>query len=177
MSRHVMLDLETMGQGKDAAIISIGAVRFNPKEDNFQDQFYKTVNLKSAQRAGGKIDAETVLFWMKQNDEARGILCGDDSVLIDTALNEFSTWLREKPLEGLWGNGSDFDNVILEGAYLRLAKTPPWSYKVNRCYRTMTNMYPFTQHDPFKGIKHNALDDAVHQAKQLCRIWKNLTDE
>ncbi|WP_414668948.1 3'-5' exoribonuclease domain-containing protein, partial [Escherichia coli] len=27
---------------------------------------------------------------------------------------------------------------------------------------------------PFKGTRHNALDDAIHQAKYVSAIWKKL---
>lgn len=175
MSFHTMIDLETMSLAKDAAIISIGAVRFNPDDGSLGDTFYRLVNLKSAQRAGGRIDADTVLWWMQQSDKARLALTGDGSVLIDTALMEFSNWLREAPLEGIWGNGSDFDNVVLEGAYLRSSKTAPWSYKVNRCYRTIVGFHGNKiVWDKFEGTEHNALDDAIYQAKHLCKMWKYL---
>ena len=168
---HIMVDLETMGLLTDAAIVSIGAVRFNPVEGTLGSTFYKVVNLKSAVRGGGKIYPETVIWWMQQSKEAREALTGDDSVLIETALKEFADWVREETLEGgIWGNGAAFDNVVLEGAYLRLGKMVPWSYKENRCYRTVAAMYPEIEREQL-GTHHNALDDAISQAKHLCKIW------
>lgn len=170
---HIMLDLETMSLAKDAAIISIGAVKFDPNAGVLGDTFYKVVSLKSAQRAGGHIDAETVLWWMQQSDQARKALTGDDSVLTETALIEFAMWVRSTPLEAMWGNGSDFDNVVLENTYTRLNKTTPWSYKVNRCYRTLSALCPNIKREQL-GTHHNALDDAISQAKHLCVLWKEL---
>ncbi len=172
---HVMLDLETMGLGTDAAIISIGAVRMDLEKGILGGVFYRSVNLKSVVRGGGKLEAETVMWWLQQSEEARKALTGDDSVLIEVALKEFADWMREHPVEGLWGNGAAFDNVVLEGAYLRLSRTPPWTYKMNRCYRTMRAMFPEVEAEAFTGVAHNALDDAKHQAQHLCRICKHIT--
>ena len=47
---HVMLDLETMGNGANAAIIAIGAVSFN--ENGVADRFYKQVALQSSVSIG-----------------------------------------------------------------------------------------------------------------------------
>lgn len=171
----IMIDLETMGISKDAAIISIGAISFNSREEfKPEDTFYKIINLKSAQRAGGRIDSETVIWWMGQEELARKALIGDDSVLIEVALKEFSEWIRKYPVEGVWGNGSDFDNVILEGAYQRLGWMPPWSHKINRCYRTLCALAPDIKREEFQGVRHNALDDAIFQARHLCEVRKQL---
>jgi len=83
--------------------------------------------------------------------------------------------VRKDPLEGMWGNGSDFDNIILEGAYLRANKLPPWSYRQNRCYRTISALHPEMPRDSFKesdSIAHHALHDAKTQVKHAMSILK-----
>lgn len=178
---HIMLDLETLSNAPDAAIVAIGAVRFDPLSGAVWDKsapaaggtFYKVINATSTQRAGGRIDAATVMWWLQQSDEARLALTGDDSQPIEKGLQDFGDWFREIPCKGLWGNGADFDNVCLKGAYERLGRTAPWSYKINRCYRTVKAMSP--QHElERQGTYHNALDDAVAQAQHLCKIVKEL---
>lgn len=65
MPTFTMVDLETMGNCTDAAICSIGAVKFDPDTDSSTDtEFYAHINLQSAQDDGGRIDAVTVLWWM-----------------------------------------------------------------------------------------------------------------
>jgi 3'-5' exoribonuclease-like protein len=172
----VMLDLETMGTSKDAAIVAIGAVRFDLNTGLLGDKFYQVINLKSAQRAGGKIDADSVMFWLQQSDEARKAITSDDGVHIEAGIKAFSEWIRSVPVAHLWGNGSDFDNVILEGAYNRLGWTPPWAYKQNRCYRTLVSLYASVEKED-SVIPHQALEDAIAQANHLCKIWRSVNYE
>ena len=64
MSEHiftqVMLDLETMGKGPDAAIVAIGACTFDIAAGKIGTTYYNRVDLASAVSAGGVIDASTV---------------------------------------------------------------------------------------------------------------------
>jgi len=48
----------------------------------------------------------------------------------------------------------------------------PWDFRQNRCLRTLKNMRPeFMELEPeFLGVRHNALDDAMHQTKWLHSI-------
>lgn len=161
---HVMVDLETMGTSNNAAIIAIGAVKFN--KEKITDRFYKVVSLRSSVEAGLSIEADTVMWWMEQSDEARRALLKPSRPL-RAVLIEFATWLGENPV--VWGNGSDFDNTILSNAYKRCELIAPWQYYNNRCFRTMRAMFP---HIAFErpGTYHNALDDAENQAKHLIKI-------
>ena len=66
---HIMLDLETMGNGNRAAIIAIGAVAFNSSGVN--QRFYQQVRLDMSIDCGLEMDASTVLWWLQQSDAAR----------------------------------------------------------------------------------------------------------
>lgn len=168
---HIMLDLETMGTCPNAAIVSIGAVRFDLKLGNLYDEFYCNVSLKSAVRGGGIIDPDTILWWLQQGEKAKKEIMSAESMHIEAALKAFSDWVRKKSIEGVWGNGSDFDNLILQNAYKRLNGEAPWSYKVNRCYRTIAALFPEMRR---KQNTHHALEDARNQAHHLCEIWSQL---
>lgn len=160
---NIMLDLETMGTGPDAAIISIGAVRFDA---DITDRFYKIVSLKSSVDAGLRMDPETVLWWMRRSEEARAEFDEDATTLFD-ALMAFAEWAGKGAI--VWGNGSDFDNVILASAY-RLMKIPaPWIFWNNRCYRTVKALHPEIALER-TGTYHRAVDDAESQARHLMRI-------
>jgi exodeoxyribonuclease VIII len=170
----IMIDLETMGTGPNAAIIAIGAVAFSIPEQNIHPEtFYEVVDLESSIRTGGIINASTVIWWMKQSDEARNSITREEGRHIENVLYDFSEWVYRfnVPIDQIkvWGNGAAFDNVVLGSAYDRIGLTRPWTYKGDRCYLTMRNMYPKIE-IPDMGITHNALDDAIYQANYLMRI-------
>jgi exodeoxyribonuclease VIII len=173
---HIMIDLETMGTGSDAPIISIGAVAFNAKGIDIRG-FYNSVDLQSSVTAGATIEPNTVMWWMQQSDEARAALLTADTVDIASALDAFDGWIANvtgsgpETLKGVWGNGASFDNVIVAETYKRLRRSPPWPFWKDRCYRTIKSMYPNVKVTR-KGTHHNALDDARYQAEHLIAIHK-----
>lgn len=164
---HIMIDLETMGTRPDAPIVAIGAVAFDA--DGITHEFYANVDLGSAVNSGAKIDANTVMWWMQQDDDARAALVGkEDQYSLVGALVEFSKWMYLRDA-GVWGNGATFDNVILREAYLRAAVPCPWPFWDDKCYRTVKGIYPDVPLDR-SGTHHNALDDARTQAEHLIAI-------
>ena len=167
---NVMLDLETMGTGPNAAIIAIGAVAFEPT-GGLGSTFYRVVDLASSVEYGGEIDVSTILWWKKQDDAARKEFARP-SIHIHCALDDFSLWIKgqEFTTRGkIWGNGAAFDNVILRSAYVRAGVEVPWQYSGDRCYRTIKATRPDIKIAPL-GTAHNALDDAMNQAKTLISI-------
>jgi hypothetical protein len=170
MTQHVMLDLETMGNGNDAAIVSIGAVKFDT--DHILDEFHVGVELASAMQFGGKADPGTVEWWLHPDRaQARDNLLALVKIDLPSALQGFSQWFGEdKPI---WGNGATFDNVILRSAYARAGMEYPARFWNDRCYRTVKNAYPEITLVR-EGVHHDACDDARCQAKHLQAIWASL---
>jgi len=166
---NVMLDLETMGIGPNAAIIAIGAVEFDPESDDLGRRFYRVVDLESSVQNGGVIDAATGIWWLQQIAEASGEF-QRNTVPIAVALQEFSQWIRGETF--VWGNGAAFDNVILASAYRNVGMTVPWDFWADRCYRTVKALHPEIKLVR-NGTFHNALDDAETQAEHLVRILRS----
>lgn len=162
---HVMVDLETLGNGSNAVITSVGAVRFHAT--GIKDSFYEFVDPQSCVDAGLKMDVSTVLWWMGQSDDARAAFKNKGLPLV-TVLAAFDAWFPKDAC--LWGNGATFDNVILSNAYKAVGMKAPWPFWGDRCYRTVKAMYPDTKAPAFQGTAHNALDDAAHQARHLILI-------
>jgi exodeoxyribonuclease VIII len=160
---NVMLDLETMGTSPNAAIIAIGAVQFDPIARTLGDTFYRVINLESAVRAGGEMEASTVMWWLQQSDDARKAICSG-GLPHNQALIEFASWLVNfSDNVKMWGNGAGFDNVILAQAYRRADLPSPWKHWNDRCYRTLKSQHPNIKLAR-TGTHHNALDDAESQA-------------
>ena len=169
-----MLDLETCGTGPFAAIIAIGAVVFDLETGQLGRTFLQPVDLGNSMLNGGIIDASTIEWWMKQSDEAKQVFFDERRRGIYDSLMSFSSFITiSTDCKGgevkMWGNGSDFDNVILSNAYGRCGIKPPWKFRNNRCYRTVKNLFPDIPFVP-GGTAHNALDDARNQAKHLITI-------
>lgn len=167
---NVMLDLETMGNGPDAAIVAIGAVAFDVASGEIGPAYYNRVTLESAVQGGGVIDASTVAWWMQQGDEARQEIYRPGGVTLGDALRSFAIWVAEHAHDTeMWGNGASFDNVILRGAYARQGLQPPWAWWNDRCYRTIKAQH---RNVPFErsGTHHNALSDATSQAAHLIKM-------
>jgi exodeoxyribonuclease VIII len=162
---NVMIDLETYSTRPNAAIASIGAVKF--EDDRIVDTFYCTIDPASCRAAGLHFEKSTLEWWSKQSKEARAALL-KDNVELEEALTNFEAWYGAKSLP-TWGNGAAFDNVIIESAYRALDRKRPWLPWEDRCYRTMKSMVNIPI-DKREGTYHNALDDAMTQTKHLQKI-------
>lgn len=176
MATHVMLDLETMGNNPDAAICEIGACSWDSKTHEVQ-QFQCLVSLETSVAAGGKLDVSTVLWWMQQEPEARVRLTNPQACRLPvfdlaSALALFAKWIKQFPAHELevWGNGVAADNVWLRQAYVRTHQAPPWSFRQDRCYRTLKNLLPHILPSPTRRGEHQALADALYQLDHLIRL-------
>ncbi|ELO4358574.1 3'-5' exoribonuclease [Escherichia coli] len=175
---HLMIDLETMGKNPDAAIISIGAIFFDPQTGDMGPEFSKTIDLETA---GGVIDRDTIKWWLKQSREAQSAILTNE-IPLDDALLQFREFIAENSGEffvQVWGNGANFDNVILRRSYERQGIPCPWRYNNDRDVRTMVALGLVIDFDarttiPFEGERHNALHDARYQAKYVSAIWQKL---
>ncbi len=173
---EVMLDLETMGNGPDAAIVAIGAVAFDIETATISPRgFYVRVDLESAIGSGGVMDPSTVIWWLQQSDEAREEITREDFERrpLVSALLDFRHWLKAEAAGAdsrVWGNGAAFDNVILRRAYQRLPMEAPWTHWNDRCYRTIKGLYGRDIKIERRGTHHHALADAEAQAVHLLRM-------
>ncbi|EIH0047612.1 3'-5' exoribonuclease [Escherichia coli] len=175
---HLSVDLETMGTNPDAPINSIGGKFFDPATGEMGPEFSKAIDLETS---GGIIDRKTIKLWAKRSREAQSAIFTDE-ISLDVALRLFIEFI-EKNSGGrfvqVWGNGANFDNVILRRSYERQGIPCPWLYYNDRDVRTIVELGNAIGFDvrmaiPFEGVPHNALDDARHQAKQVSAIWQKL---
>lgn len=172
---HVMVDIETLGKGPNAALLSLGAVKFDTEKLGIEADFYTMINPESCQDFGLDIDASTVMWWMDPEQSlAREAYMAHkaDQLDLPTALEGFASWINygePTGVKAVWGNGATFDNVILRNAFDAIGGECPWEFWQDRCYRTVKNL---RKDIPMKreGQHHNALDDARSQALHLQTI-------
>lgn len=170
---HVMVDLETMGTAPGSALVSIGAVAFDPVTGSIGETFYRVISLKSCQRAGLSLDPDTVLWWTRQSEAARAQLSHPDAEDLPSVLGWFASWWKRQGAEFIWGHGANFDEPLLSAAFRAAHVVIPWRYWSARCTRTLfalTGERP----DRTQGVHHNALDDARAQADAVIRAYRKL---
>lgn len=176
-AQHIVLDLETLSTQPHAAVLSIGTVALDARGQVVNEFHVPLDPFAYGSQPGRHIEVETLEWWGKQSAEARAAsIDASCKASAADALRMFSAWvgLNANPDEvKVWGNGSSFDNVILASLYKQtttLGLPPPWRYWNDRDMRTIIDMFPEAKHvGPFEGIKHHALHDARHEAKQLAK--------
>ena len=169
--RHCMIDLETLDLKPSSKIVSIGAVIFDPRYGKIGDTFYMELDHKA--QTNRTSDPETVAWWKRQSPVVKKALKGTD--LLADALEELDFFLPKDVK--VWGNGSIFDIAILEDAYRQNDMGIPWKFWNVLDMRTIKAVYEAGRGGWSRacgGNKHNALDDAVHQAESVCIMWRKI---
>lgn len=182
--RDVMIDIETLGTKPGSVILSIGAVGFDRVSGEISPlQFHQTISVASCLRLGATVDPDTIRWWGDQSPQAQKVIWralggGED---LPRVLEDFGAWLQTIALElpyevsgshsvRVWGNGSDFDNILIAAACAQAKIALPWNGFNNRCFRTLKDDH--RDLEPVReGVHHDALDDAIHQARWACAIF------
>lgn len=171
-SIDVMIDIETTGTSSGCCILSIGATSFDEKYT-----FYMKIDHRSSVSYGLKDSPGTMAWWQQQSSEARmeAFSGTDDLVVVLGAFSDFLLSIQRAEGEVfIWGNGADFDLPIIKAAYEIVDMPVPWKPFNGRCYRTLKNL-PQNKNikaDKFEGVKHNALADAIFQARHALKILR-----
>jgi hypothetical protein len=181
-----MVDIETYATHHYAPIISIGAVAFDPADprrdfENFPE-FLVNIDLESNLKIGRHMDPGAVMFW-SEPAQADALAQWKKTLKFELALalQGFTQWIEKVETEGdplgkidaIWSYGSIFDLVILGTAFTQLGIEQPWTYKNERCFRTLKSLAPDAQ-VPQVGTTHNALDDARYQTRLFYQVAKEL---
>lgn len=171
---HIMIDNETLSTRPDAVILSIGAVKFDPYSDEVDNGgFYAVVSISSNLDAGRHISESTLQWWMQQSEGARKVF-SEPSISLPDALNSLTEWI-DGPNYKIWSNGASFDIPMIEHAYATHGADTPWKFWNANCFRTIKNLPACKNAVKVPNpLAHNALADALTQAKQLQEYFKVL---
>lgn len=165
----VMIDLETLGNGPDAAVIQAGAAYFNIDTGDVGKTLKIDFDFASAQKSGGKIDAKTVQWWLGQSPEARASILTENR---KTAVEGFVT--LNNFLEGadhIWSHAT-FDFVIVSETLKRLDIKPRFAYRAARDIRTLVYLSGLKSFKKERqGVHHDALDDCLYQVAYCVEAW------
>lgn len=178
--KHLMIDLETLGQTPGCKFFSIGAVPFDLESGEVGEGLY--VLIDPARCLTLFEEDSTVEWWQRQAPDAKAELdrARHCNVTLHDGLNQLTDFIHTndelvvaKDVR-IWGNGSDFDNAILSAGYHVIDQQVPWKFWNNRCFRTLKSMGPKTLEPSREGTHHNALDDALHQARWAVNLAGHL---
>ena len=164
---HLMIDLETLATTPEAAVLTIGACKFDPRGDTIVDTFYERIDVDSQDR---DINPSTIEWWSKQDKAIQEDAFGEGGrITIQEAMKKLYTF--GLGTSNVWSHGSVFDVVIIENICRQLQQAVTWKFWDVRDTRTLFDLAGVSVN--VQG-KHNALTDAVAQAKAVQGSYKNL---
>lgn len=170
--KDVMLDFETLGNGKHAAICQIGACYFDRTTGEIGSTFKANVDVRTAIKSGAEFDADTVYWWLSQSREAIDSFTKGELIPIQYAMNNLNDFFA--PAKCIWSHAT-FDFVVLTETLKRLDIKPRFHYRVARDLRTAVDLGKVTiSKVPREGIHHDALHDCLHQVKYLVQALGHL---
>lgn len=171
--KDVMIDLETLGTGKNAAIVQIGAAYFDRNTGNIGATFKRNINLESAVKLGGEMDASTVLWWLTQHKDAQNSITSVENITdITSALDELNDFLSGA--KASWSHAS-FDMPILMSAMSRSGIKSKLHYRATRDIRTLIDLSGIEiDWSSRKGVHHDALDDCLYQVEYCVKAFNAL---
>ena len=171
----IMIDLETLAVTPDAAILTIGAVKFDPfgreRDDPKMDSFYAKIDLDSCHELGLVTSDDTIEWWASQSKEAQEAAFDPEGRLhIRDAFDQLYKfcWGAKR----VWSNGASFDVVICETVFRKLQKAIPWKFWEIRDVRTAFDLGINPQRPPITA--HHALEDAWNQAVGIQNVYNTL---
>ena len=169
----VMLDLESLGTRPDCAILTLGAVKFDPYTPNgFGETLYFRIDVDEQLELGREIQQDTLDWWAKQADDVREEALGEhDRISLESMYHQLNKFLVG--VGNIWCQGPAFDIVILENIYRQKGWPTPWQFWQIRDSRTLFGVHGDPREKGKAGL-HNALEDSISQAQGVQEIYHRL---
>lgn len=164
MNNKLMIDCETLDVGERPVILSIGAVVFNDQ----QILHYFDAGISTESTTDFDVSQDTLDWWAEQNKTARQLAFSGTENIKDALIRLVNFYTQHECTE-IWSKGALADIRWINNALSHFNIECPWKYYKEFCFRTLLKSVPRFE-IPFHGIAHNALDDAIHQAKQFIHI-------
>lgn len=188
MTKHFMVDIETLSTAVNAVVLSVGAVEFDPFTGNIEREFYREMRLDLQQ--GRHISASTVQWWAKQisGNPSSNILAksnADKTIPVDVVCElgqfinggvAFSVGRVEDYKDiAVWACDHDFDLAILSDLYGELRLPVPWKFWETRSVRTARMLNTIAGIEvPQRVVTHNALEDCERQVEEVSALLSML---
>lgn len=169
---NIMLDIETLGNTVNSAIVQISMVKFD-ECGNIGESININVDTNEQLGLGAETTQSTLDWWNKTNPLLLQELKTTNLCTVLDAIKIINKFISFN--DKIWCHAT-FDLPILGNMYRLAKKTPPWRYKFNRDIRTLIDLsdLDLAQYNWDKEKTHNAYDDCLFQIKYVCDAIKKL---
>lgn len=149
--KRVFLDLETLGRGHDALILSCGVAVSNsngPKLNLMSTELFPSIGQQLAK--GRKIEYETVKWWATESPPAYPFKHPEEKRLhLNNLCSEILS--RTNGVDEIWSNSPSFDLAILRHLFHSIGFSEPWPFYKERDFRTLKSIF----RKEYEGFKLN----------------------
>jgi hypothetical protein len=180
----VMVDIETLGTAPGCKVLTVGAVAFDatrpfPASVRVEHGLSLAIDRASSGEFGLLEDRRTLEgFWDRQSADVRAAAFdAPDRLELPVALAVISDWFgglaEDADRIRVWCHGASFDVPILSAAYDACGMAAPWDFRMLRDTRTVYDLGGVVP-DRTSGAHHEALNDALVQARAVCLAYEKL---
>lgn len=168
-----MIDIESLDTRPDCVILTIGAVRFDPKGQGVVERLELRPTIEDqTEKYNRSINDDTMRWWGEQSPQAIDEAMGDwGREPFDVCMEKLYKFCINR--RAVWSNGAPFDLVVMEHAWRQVSQgrddrpNPiPWPFWTMRDTRTLYEIAGVSLKDAkYKTMTtHKAVEDAEHQA-------------
>lgn len=185
----MMLTTKTLGRDPGCAVMSLGAVMFDPTGNDHdavyrkENQFFTPISSFDFARHGLKSDPDTLRWWKKQPAWASiSTECLTSNVNVEAACTNFQRFFEEHNPVKVWSNSPTFHVPIMATLFEKIGLPLPFRYRDEMDYRTALElaygdreMRPIVESE--HGLfRHHALGDAITQSLNLVRALQDIRE-
>lgn len=169
----LMIDLEFLSLTSQAYPLSLGACVFKYDATDTISTFYRSIRVSDSDANYFDIDIETVMWWMRQGEQARTSLEAPVPISLYHALQDFNNWLVELEFYTVWSRGH-LDIEIMKYCYGMVELEMPFTPYLWRDCRTLDDFTAksFVTSIENRFLAHHALDDAKKQALVVQHVYQ-----
>jgi hypothetical protein len=178
---NVMVDIETVGRRPSGLIVSIGAIFFSTRREDYENgktfsglpehEFHAVLSLPALEAESRFVKEAATLEWWKNQGDAWSRLetnMGQSTHDVQSLMAAFSAWLAPFCERGcnVIGNSPSFDLVLIENACKVTGVKYPVGHRDESDYRMLTDIIWGPANKPRAPVTaaHDALYDAKFQA-------------
>jgi len=173
MANDIMIDIESLDTSPFCCILTIGAVRFDPKGIGVVEKLELRPTLEDQTDLGRTINEDTLRWWSTQSAEAQLEALGDEGrIPFKEAMEQLYKFCWNR--RAVWSNGAAFDCVVMETAWTQLGMRIPWPFYTVRDTRTLYEITGVKLNDKSYKTTHKAVEDAERQALVLQDGYRKL---